>query len=248
MPHWKNAQDYDFTRALSREQWAWEFLRRNPGYRQDYAWFIHAWQALEADYGKPPNRDFSRWKQDPRAYRSTGEIVDCEPGHACATDDEDALIECWMGQKWGFYKFPLDPDNDHPQPGIELLWRVPEQEYRVLDASEIHAYLDNDERVAMGFDLTLPLGEQMDQARRLLAILQRQLHKQHPEKIRSVRGLAEIWRTQLRILDGLAQGAGRKEIEDTLSMEGVELNTELIREAQQLMQSEYRSLLQIPEK
>ena len=60
MPDWRKAQDYSFCESLTREQWAWEFLRRNPEYRQDYAWFISTWQALEQEYGKPPNRDFSR--------------------------------------------------------------------------------------------------------------------------------------------------------------------------------------------
>src|SRR3569833_2215037 len=59
---------YAYCTVLTRDQWAWEFLRRNPDYRADYRRFITLWHALEADYGAPPNRDFSRWKQDPRAY------------------------------------------------------------------------------------------------------------------------------------------------------------------------------------
>ena len=40
--------------GLTRDQWAWEFLRRNPDYQRDYRAFIAIWRALEADYGAPP--------------------------------------------------------------------------------------------------------------------------------------------------------------------------------------------------
>lgn len=248
MKDWKQAGEYAFTMNLTREQWAWEFLRRNPGYQEDYQWFITTWQALEQAYGKPPHRDFGRWKNDPRASRSTSEIVPRDPGHVCASDGEDALIECWMGQKWGFYKFPIDPKNDHPVPGEELLWRVPEPDYHVLDESEIAACLDNDEKVAMGFDLTLPLGEQVDHARRLLAILQRQLRKSRPEKMKNVTNLTKQWRIYLRILDALSQGISLTAIQDTLSEENLGIQEETIQEAIDLMRYDYRKLLLIPEK
>ena len=31
---WRNPDDYAYTRELSRELWAWEFLRRDPEYRK----------------------------------------------------------------------------------------------------------------------------------------------------------------------------------------------------------------------
>ena len=112
-PDWRHPNDYSYTAALSAERWAWEFLRRNPEYRHDWQAFITRWCSLEADYGKAPNRDFSRWKNDPRAYVSeqdTDLICPDELGAACIIEDNKILIECWMGAKWGFYKFPLDPD------------------------------------------------------------------------------------------------------------------------------------------
>ena len=35
-PDWRNRSHYDYTASLSRQGWAWEFLRRNPDYRQDF--------------------------------------------------------------------------------------------------------------------------------------------------------------------------------------------------------------------
>jgi len=67
---------YALCATLTRDQWAWEFLRRNPEYQSDYRTFITLWRALEADYGAPPHRNFSQWKLDPRAY---GPINDAGP-------------------------------------------------------------------------------------------------------------------------------------------------------------------------
>lgn len=33
---WRDPASYDYTQPLSREGWAWEFLRRNPAYRTAY--------------------------------------------------------------------------------------------------------------------------------------------------------------------------------------------------------------------
>jgi len=113
--NWQRSEDYAFAEAASAARWAWEFLRRNPGYRRDHARFMEAWRALEADYGRPPNRDFLRWKQDPRAWVHAGEAS----GGECRVDEDKVLIECALGAKYGFYKFPPDPADDGP----DIEWR-----------------------------------------------------------------------------------------------------------------------------
>lgn len=73
LPDWRQPQNYSYIESLSVEQWAWEVLRRNRGYQQDWQWFWATWRSLEARYGKPPERDFQRWKRDPDAYRIVDE-------------------------------------------------------------------------------------------------------------------------------------------------------------------------------
>ncbi|MDY7091331.1 MAG: DUF6499 domain-containing protein [Acidobacteriota bacterium] len=41
MADWRNPEDYTYTQGLTLHQWAWEFLRRNSDYRDD-------WRAFEA--------------------------------------------------------------------------------------------------------------------------------------------------------------------------------------------------------
>jgi hypothetical protein len=179
---------------LTRDQWAWAFLRRNPGYRADYARFIAIWRTLEADYGAPPNRDFSKWKLDPRAYgplpgadapvQATGEL--------CTVDDERVLLECWMGAKWGFYKFPLDPECVAPAPG-ELSWRPPPPDTGIDAAT----------RVDIAFDLSLPLPPQLEAAKFKLVSRTAELRRQGHAVPRTVANQRAHWATLLRQLDGL---------------------------------------------
>ncbi len=179
---------------LTRDQWAWEFLRRNPGYRADHARFIAIWRALEADYGAPPNRDFSKWKRDPRAYgplpgadapvQATGEL--------CTVDDDRVLLECWMGAKWGFYKFPLDPACEAPAPD-ELSWRPPPAD----------AAIDPATRVDIRFDLALPLPPQLEAAKFKLVSRTADLRRQGHAVPHSVANQRDHWAALLRQLDGI---------------------------------------------
>lgn len=152
-------------------QWAWEFLRRNPAYQADYREFITTWQALEADYGKPPHRDFPRWKTDPRATRPAWD-PSLSTGAACVADEEDKqLIECWMGSKWGFYQFPQDPALPAWQLEAPINWR-PAPGYRF----DRPAALDTD--IQLTFDLALPLPAQLEAAKAHLVSRQAALKRE----------------------------------------------------------------------
>ncbi|OZA27750.1 MAG: hypothetical protein B7X91_07525 [Hydrogenophilales bacterium 17-64-11] len=179
--------------ALTRDQWAWEFLRRNPDYRHDYTVFIAIWHALEADYGTPPNRDFSRWKKDPRAYGplpDDTELAEAE-GDLCMGEDDRVLLECWMGAKWGFYKFPLDPDRVAPGPD-ELSWRAPPPAPRMDEAC----------RLDISFDLSLPLAPQLEAAKFRLIGRASELRRQGLAAPKTVANQRERWTRMLRLLDG----------------------------------------------
>lgn len=165
---WRNPDDYQFTETLSPELWAWQFLRRNTEYRKDYDWFIGNWRALEADYGKAPNRNFSKWKLDDRAY-APDEMTQgfCENDKSCASPDGDrVLIECAMGAKWGFYKFPNAPDVEFPAVPGRLLWREQEAWLPDMDSPAKPHELD------VRFDLRLPAQQQLVELKRLLAVQQ----------------------------------------------------------------------------
>ncbi|MBU1224066.1 MAG: hypothetical protein KKA22_00910 [Gammaproteobacteria bacterium] len=219
------ADAYAHCAALTRDQWAWEFLRRNPDYRHDYQAFITIWRALEADYGAPPKRDFSRWKQDPRAYGPLpGDAELAAPrGDLCTVDDDRVLLECWMGAKWGFHKFPLDPARTAPAPD-ELSWRPPPQ-------PDTHA--DAPYRLDLTFDLSLPLSPQLEAAKFRLVSRAAELRRQGLAAPKTVANQRARWTTMLRLLDGAAEPDAD--------------STELLDEARALVAGGYREILRLAE-
>jgi len=217
------ADAYAYCAGLTRDQWAWEFLRRNPAYRSDYRRFIARWQALEADYGAPPQRDFQRWKQDPRAYGPLpGDAELAQPtGELCVVDDDRVLLECWMGAKWGFYKFPLDPERSTPPPD-ELSWRPPPQPASPID----EAY-----RLDVSFDLTLPLPPQLEAAKFRLVGRAAELRRKGLAAPLTVANQRARWTRMLRLLDGDETPNGEDD--------------PLLREAQAMTQGGYLDILRL---
>ena len=213
--------------SLTRDQWAWEFLRRNPDYQADYRQFISLWQALEADYGAPPNRDFARWKLDPRAYGPLpGDgALGHSSGELCLGENDQILIECWMGAKWGFYKFPLDPARTTPPEPGELAWRPPS----LSDAPPDTAY-----RLDISFDLSLPLPPQLDAAKFRLVSRAAELRRKGLAAPMSVANQRERWTHMLRLLDAEAAGVSVDE-EDAA----------LLCEAQVMVQGDYLGILRL---
>ena len=213
------------TATLTRDQWAWEFLRRNPDYRRDYQAFITIWRDLEADYGAPPNRDFSRWKQDPRAYGPLPGDADLSApsGELCVGDGERVLLECWMGAKWGFYKFPLDPGRGTPPGPDELAWRPPPQ---------AKAGVDEPYRLDLSFDLSLPLPPQLEAAKFRLVSRAAELRRRGLAAPKTVASERARWTQMLQLLDATAAG------------EAVE-DKESLRKAQAMAQGGYLEILRL---
>ncbi len=218
--------DDAFCATLTRDQWAWEFLRRNPDYRADYHQFIALWQALEADYGTPPHRDFSRWQRDPRAYGPLpgSGVLDSPSGELCLGENDRILIECWMGAKWGFYKFPLDPERTTPPSPDEFAWRPPPSPGTPPDAPY---------RLDISFDLSLPLPPQLEAAKFRLASRAAELRREGLAAPKTVANQRERWTRMLHLLDG-----GDMQIEEDAA---------LLRKAQTMPNGGYLDILRLAE-
>ncbi len=187
---------------FSGAQWAWQFLRRNPQYRSQWQAFHATWLDLEAAYGRPPNRDFCAWKNDPRAWVPASHCEDSD----CRVDQDKVLIECAMGARWGFHKFPPDPAEDDPVGAGRLSWRDVAQDVAVVEADDQAWLGENPGRVAIGFDLALPLREQLERTKRALQLLQRQRVQAGQIRPLSLRRLSGELGQMLRLLDAQADG------------------------------------------
>ncbi len=174
--------------------WAWEFLRRNPQYQTDYHEFVSVWQSLESDYGAPPNRDFNRWTNDPRATRPAWD-PSRTTGATCTTDDEERqLIECWMGAKWGFYQFPQNPSLPAWELESPINWR-PAPGFRLDRPAKSPA------DIQLSFDLALPLPAQLEAAKSYLISKQAALRRQGEAAPHTLENRREHWAGLLAMLD-----------------------------------------------
>jgi len=194
-------KDYAYTERLNKEQWAWEFLRRNPEYQRDYKVFIHRWNSLEADYGKAPNQDKKRWDNDLRSLANEWNaemtllesLPDKEESNA---SQETVSIESWMGAKWGLSTFPLDPSIDSPHIPDDLHWRDQQ-----IDMGDIHFDAqDHAPIVQLNFDLRYSLKDQFEAAHKDLIKLTSQLQRLGKVKLVASDHYQE-WLEQLKLLD-----------------------------------------------
>lgn len=235
--NWRKPEEYDFCETLTSAQWAWEFLRRNPEYGRQWRAFHATWRELEAAYGKPPHRDFCAWKNDPRAWVPAETCPDGE----CRIDGDKVLIECALGARWGFYKFPPDPQDDDPVGEGRLVWR-PRETAPLKQLEPGEGAPDDPARVALVFDLSLPLRDQLDRARlqlqKALALRRRQ-GQVAPQRVSSLRGR---WRRLLQVLDAEAVG----ELDALRECWGSDTEA-LVEEAHRMANGGYLDVLGLPE-
>ncbi len=241
MPDWRDPQAYAFTARLTAAQWAWEFLRRNPEYRRAWADFSATWRDLEAAYGSPPHRDFPAWRQDPRAWVPA---ADCPDG-ACRVDQDRVLIECALGSRFGFHKFPPDPGDEDPVGAGRLTWREAAPRPLPQPGPEDLAGLGSDPaRVALAFDLSRPLRPQLDQAKRQLQMLQRRRVRDGSVTPATLAARRGRWTQALRLLDAEAAGADAGQ---WAVLAGSGPAAGLAEEARQLRDGGYLDILGLPE-
>ncbi|MET0090598.1 MAG: DUF6499 domain-containing protein [Candidatus Thiodiazotropha sp.] len=232
----KDTDRYAFTRTLSADQWAWEFLRRNPLYRQEWQRFIVTWRDLEACYGKPSQRDMNAWKQDSRAWVPAASCSESD----CRVDGDKVLIECALGARWGFYKFPPDPADDDPVGGNRLVWRPVAFDLPLLDGAQ--AAPDSARYAAPVFDLELPLAFQLEQAKRRLQIEQRKRVAVGQIKKPSIADHRDRLTLALRLLDAVDEGVAEQELPAVLGAPELEIRTSL-EQALALRDRDYQQLL-----
>ncbi|MCB1734313.1 MAG: hypothetical protein H6981_12790 [Gammaproteobacteria bacterium] len=249
MPNWTDPGDYAYTDDLDGSGWAWEFLRRNHRYCRDWRTFMQTWRALEADYGQAPNRDFARWKLDPRAnlFEPPREADETVTAWTERTGNDCVAIECAFGARWGLYKFPPDPERTAPELGDALCFREYPEVAKIITPDS--SYLgQNSAQIALGFDLDRPLKSQLDEARRFLIARQHHLRRDSGLTLRTVATQKASWRLGLRLLDALEADAKAGTIAQTLFDGDRDRYTDQLHQALALHDDAYRALPGLPVK
>ncbi|MFV1985559.1 MAG: hypothetical protein ACC657_18565, partial [Thiohalomonadales bacterium] len=148
------------------------------------------------------------------------------------------LIECWMGTKWGFYKFPINPDNNNPVLGNELSWRSNPNTVDLITNNALSdlTTINLDKKAAIIFDLQKGLKEQIQSAKQQLIIAQKNNSSSDENK--------RHWILSLRLLDAIITNVSDTEIQNTLALSNQHY-LKLKSQAKNLMREHYLEIVNI---
>lgn len=116
-PDWQNASTYEYTETLNLEGWAWEFLRRNPEYKAEWAEYLKKKTKLEKIYGKIASWKTKKLEAEPMAWHYDPPKNPGESDHVwrmrCIAEGgnpDRTLIMKGLAKKWGLRQMH-DPNS-----------------------------------------------------------------------------------------------------------------------------------------
>jgi hypothetical protein len=234
-PDWKKKSAYPHHKKTTVEQWAWEFLRRNPEYQDDY----------------------QKFKKNPEDFPSTNFF------HSIPRELDKDFASTDLAYKWGILEMidPSLPDASNVtfREGSFVIYNHgwTDDPNEILPENwdmEIEGRLGE---VCAMFDLTRQIDLQIRMAENQLRALQGEFQKRFKTKAKDVRAKKESYSDYLRVLDGKEAGAARKEMADIICplnktipsykrASAIESNrqkiTKHLEAAKELMKSGYRYL------
>lgn len=243
MIDWRDEKTYP--EKLASLGWAWEFLRRNKQYQQDYARWSNATSNHSGAHPSSPllpyeehlRREEDRsitWYDPPR--REDESLGDWE--ERCRKDrvvPQTFTPTEWMRHRWQLAR-PGNPDLACNDDVIFFKPRFPAEvtykdfdgyfEERKLDIDDDMPDIDSyvarkDQYAVIAFDLNQPLAPQVHRAKKML----KEFATTQPKGKNIVTDeRASELRNQLRVLDGLAAGATLREIAAFLFPEDLKMD------------------------
>ena len=185
LPDWKDHASYEYTQELNSQGWAWEFLRRNKGYRADYIAFATLKNQVAQEFGPIQSWNKSAlkgctaaWYHEPAKYPE--ETVKAWKVRAIVAGVEPyrALIHIGFARRWGLEEM-ADPDKGAEQ-GVHFLPAdAPPIWYRAEQIEVDSRYADDEEGLPIQafarIDLTQSITPQLAALRKLLVQEQKRL-------------------------------------------------------------------------
>jgi len=225
MPDWRKAEDYAYTEGLTLHEWAWEFLRRNPEYRAD-------WASL----------------QDKIA---SGELI----RDMNATTEANAHYASMnLAGKWDLYTMD-DPYKAAIERHFRPHFRYTTDVSILQGDTGQGAYRDGVLWVhwplnpALRFNLLVPIEPQLEVARQILTRLRNQLKVADKVRVRTGKPQPDKFPLYVRVLDAYLDGAKDNEVGRALFADAYDprLKAREVNEAaRKLTNSGYRDLLLTP--
>jgi len=215
---WKNADAYPGAEEKNMNLWAWEFLRRNPEYKRDYAEVA----LLVAEYGA----DDVAWENHSetaafsKLFECSPPIIDGETesqyvrrvvtdGHGKATLKTRYQATSDKYHISGWLPDPTLNWNETFSINFQIKGRAVSFHYRHLPETKMKItpprVLDE---VLVRFDLTRLLRTQVDSAKRQLKMWQKMAYGKVVDRRHHIKKLG----TYLRVLDAMESGASKREM------------------------------------
>lgn len=210
MLDWRNPDDYEFPEDFSVIRWAWEFLRRNPKYRQDWQATLGRYLAKEGEF-MSTQQTIDLIMSGKAAEIPIPELVhvpddDYAPDHPSFAISSHRALEDWC-LSYGY----LNPDQDAP---ALLHFRDPEGNV-ITNRPKTE---QSPSLVWARFNLRRPIKPQLEGVSKTLLEVQAAL-KASFGGIRRPKGHRALWPLYLRLLDARNDGAQQKKVAEHLSRE-----------------------------
>lgn len=265
-PDWKDESHYQITaQKYNLAQWAWEFLRRNPEYQEDYERF---------DKLPSYNRNGSKtvkwyaykamWWHDPSLRYCKHPILEDEDTiaeyfHRTGDDSpfyyslEDHLIEKWCIQSQEIY----DPSYDDGETGFLTFQKYPKLLTISDPKDEYKTPIENDNEftVTLRFDLRYPIDRQLEDAKEELHLTRDALIENgsfddlnSAQTIKKCKHHIKNFPIYLRAYDGKHAGASLSEIGKIIYPKldpeiSKKRASDAVKKATEYIQGEYKTLI-----
>lgn len=213
LPDWKDESAYpDPTGNVSREQWAWEFIRRNPRYQQLYREGLRHRETWYKKY--PTNKSFYKY------FNCTPKVNKDESyeeySARCKSENKDSIIKPRRRKildEFPVAKFSskLNPANSS-HPDLNTDYGYPHR-FVALDNEEKFSYtIHDDDEVFFVFSAALPIQNQIDKAKELL-LEEQEYYEKDGNRLRHIGRVQFLpLRNYLRYLDAELHGVKQVEM------------------------------------
>ncbi len=209
---WREEKDYEYTAELSDEGWAWEFLRRNTEYKEDYKRVSSVLLGCNPEYSNLPINITDKFKFPEEWFffdppKKTGEtskewwrrILDEGLEPHCLT------LELGYAKKWYLRNQMFNPAIRYNE---DIEFRKASELPKVVSWDECGDYFESDDyfeaskvdKALIVFDMKRPLTPQIEIAKKLLKERQGKYKQSGKAKIHN-KLYRSNWLVYLRAID-----------------------------------------------
>ena len=178
-PNWKDPSAYPDPKKTDIEQWAWEFLRRNPEYQKDYE-IMKVVKKKNSEFVQTPY-GYGLWVYHPHPEPDESSVQYIDRMKESSQHYKMDQLEDFLMRKWGLWNKMVDPqENDYGKENFLFKCGVREIGtwdefidlagvlYTQEEPNDLSDYFYKRNEVILAFDLEEPIHCLIEDAKLLL--------------------------------------------------------------------------------